>query len=172
MGRGKENLIINGCTFLERICTELDSFEEKYLSVNREQSVEIPDYIRVTDLYEDAGPLSGIYSALMRSNSEALLAVACDMPFYGMSQARLLLESYEGDADLVVPVSGNRLQMMAALYGKGCLPVMEEMLSRGQHRLRDLTDRVRVKRVRDEDERAYLNVNTPEAYEALLSELR
>ena len=172
MGQQKEHLPFRGETFLARICRELSPFcAEKYLSVRAGQDYMYEGYETLYDLYDDIGPMGGICTALKRCTAPFLLAVACDMPFYGLTEAKRLAEAMEEEAhagvDMLIPLADDREQMMAAIYGKACLPMMEEMIAEGDYRLRSLAARVRTAYLTEVNAPAYRNVNTPQEYEAL-----
>ncbi|MBR0164326.1 MAG: molybdenum cofactor guanylyltransferase [Lachnospiraceae bacterium] len=165
MGQQKELLDFRGETFLARICRELSPFcAEKYLSVHAGQDYAFEGYETLYDLQEDIGPMGGICTALSRCDAEALLAVACDMPFYGLKQAYLTREAWDDDTDILLPVADGREQMLSAVYAKRCLAVMEEMIAAGDYRLRTLTERVRTRRFSSPDAQPYRNINTMREY--------
>ena len=172
MGQQKEHLPFRGETFLARICRELSPFcAEKYLSVRAGQDYIYEGYLTLPDLHADIGPMGGIYTALKRCAAPALLAVACDMPFYGLAEAERMAKAMEQEAhagtDILIPLADGREQMLAAVYGKACLPVMEEMIAEGDYRLRDLAARVKTRYLTADNARAYRNVNTMQEYAAL-----
>ena len=172
MGQQKELLSFQGETFLARICRELSPFcAEKYLSVHAGQDYTYEGYETLYDLVEDIGPMGGIYTALKRCEAPALLAVACDMPFYGLAQAKRIAEAMGKDAhagtDILIPLADDREQMMAAIYGKACLPVMEEMIEAGDYRLKSLAAHVRTGYLKQDNALAYRNINTLQEYESL-----
>ena len=122
----------------------------------------------VGDVFPDGGALGGLYSGLRAASGDAALCVASDMPFLSAPLLRYLAER-SGDADVVIPEAAGGPQTLHAVYGKGCLPVMERRLRAGQLKIVDLLDDVRVLRLTTADlrlvadpERAFMNLNTPE----------
>ena len=73
-GNIKGLLQIEDVTFLERIISVLKDFDNIYLSVNKAfSSEEIKRYEEkgltvIVDLYDDIGPMGGIYSSLKKCN--------------------------------------------------------------------------------------------------------
>ncbi len=80
-----------------------------------------------TDIYPGLGPISGIHSALVNSSSEAVFAIACDMPFVPQSLIEHMIERADG-YDAVVARINNFYQATSALYQKSCLPVLTDCL--------------------------------------------
>jgi molybdopterin-guanine dinucleotide biosynthesis protein A len=131
------------------------------------------------DLYPDTGVLGGIASALRHARHDACLVVSCDHPFLN----RALLEemiSAPGEWDVLVPVlpgesrQGGRTvkQTLHAIYGKPCLPAIEQKLGEGRLQIVGFFDEVRVAEIElnailalDPDLRSFFSVNTPEALE-------
>jgi len=122
----------------------------------------------VPDIYPEHGSLGGIYSGLKAAPGDAAFTVACDMPFLPTEIARLVVERV-AEADVVVPRVGDQLETMHAVYGKACLPHIEERLLSGRFKIVGFFDRVRVLEIPETaftpyraPEIAFMNVNTPE----------
>ncbi|NPV09575.1 MAG: molybdenum cofactor guanylyltransferase [Anaerolineae bacterium] len=119
------------------------------------------------DLWKDAGPLGGVYSAL-RASAANVLVVGCDMPLIQPALLAALLETGAG-YDAAVPVKGGECEPLLALYRSTCLPGAEAALARGQRRVIAMYDCLRVRRLTEPDWRAmdpralsFFNVNTPD----------
>jgi molybdopterin-guanine dinucleotide biosynthesis protein A len=131
----------------------------------------------VRDLVSDCGSLGGIYTGLTQATSPYIFAVACDMPF--LNQAVITQFTNRRDtADIVMARLATRLHPMHALYGKGCLPAMEQMIVARQLKIQELVSHasLRVQYVTEADLlsidpswRSFHNVNTPEDLEAACS---
>ena len=122
----------------------------------------------VPDVYPEHGSLGGIYSGLKAAHGDAAFTVACDMPFLHTEIARLVVER-AAEADVVVPRVGDQLETMHAVYGKACLPHIEERLLSGRLKIVGFFDRVRVLEIPETaftpyraPESTFMNVNTPE----------
>ena len=122
----------------------------------------------VPDVFPDHGSLGGIYSGLRAAPGDVAFTVACDMPFLMPEVARLVIDR-ASLADVVVPLSGGRLETLHASYAKSCLPPIERSLHDGRLKIAGFFREVRVLAI-PEDEVArfrrpdlvFMNVNTPE----------
>ncbi len=86
----------------------------------------------LVDLYPDKGPLGGIYTGLLASESSHSLVVACDMPFLNTELLRYMVGLCQ-DFDVVVPQVGERkLEPLHAIYSKSCLDSMKTLLEHNQ----------------------------------------
>jgi molybdopterin-guanine dinucleotide biosynthesis protein A len=122
----------------------------------------------VGDVFPDGGSLGGIYSGLKAATGDAAFTVACDMPFLRPDVARLVV-ARAGEADVVIPRTGEQLETMHALYAKACLPHIEARLHAGRLKIIGFFDDVRVLEIPEAAIRAladpdvvFMNVNTPD----------
>jgi molybdopterin-guanine dinucleotide biosynthesis protein A len=98
------------------------------------------------DLFPHCGPLAGIHAALHQVASPRIFAVGCDMPLVQEGLVRLLCGE-AGEWQAVVPELDLGLEPLCALYGKGCLPAIEENLRQGRRQLHRLFEQVHTKRI-------------------------
>lgn len=122
----------------------------------------------IKDILPGHGPLGGIHAGLVQAAHPRVLVAACDMPFISAPLARFMIE-LPGDYDVVVPRYRGYAEPLCAIYGKGCIEVIEQRLSRGQNKITGFYEQVRVRYVEEEEmlpvephlERVFLNLNTP-----------
>jgi molybdopterin-guanine dinucleotide biosynthesis protein A len=178
MGEDKRYLVVGEQTLLERSLGVLRSIFHEVLVVIAQDSAPLDIDARVVrDLVPNCGSLGGIYTGLTQATSPYIFAVACDMPF--LNQAVITQFTNRRDtADIVMARLATRLHPMHALYGKGCLPAMEQMIVARQLKIQELVSHasLRVQYVTEADLlsidpswRSFHNVNTPEDLEAACS---
>jgi molybdopterin-guanine dinucleotide biosynthesis protein A len=119
------------------------------------------------------GALGGIYTAVCHSPSPQTFCLACDMPFPNgavIAYLRDLAPEYE----VVVPRTADGYQPLHAVYSKTCLPAMETLLAADRLKIDGLFPLVRLRTVEeselrplDPSFRCFVNVNTPEEWEAI-----
>ncbi|MEJ2182847.1 MAG: molybdenum cofactor guanylyltransferase [Nitrospirota bacterium] len=122
------------------------------------------------DVIDDAGPLGGIFSAFLATGADALLVVACDMPFPNPELMRYIIRKTAGEA--TVPLWEGRPEPLLAVYTRKTLERMEACLRSGR---RSLTGFLRILDVRYIEEpvvrrmdpagESFVNINTPEDFE-------
>jgi molybdopterin-guanine dinucleotide biosynthesis protein A len=173
-GRDKSALLVEGTTILDRQLAALATVADDLMIVgtaSREAAVREARFI--ADIVPGCGPLGGLHAALSAARHDALLLVACDMPFVTAAFAEYLL-SLAGDADAVVPESERGYHPLCAVYTRACLEPAAARLADRRLRMRDLVDGVRtrivpvdaIRRFGDPD-RLLANVNTPADYAGL-----
>lgn len=127
----------------------------------------------IPDAIPDAGPLGGIYSALLDAACDRVLVIACDLPFVTAALlARLADESrLTGGVDAVVPRSARGLEPLCALYRTRCAGVVRERIDRGTLQVAGLLEAISTRILEPDalapyDEGAlFENVNTPHDHE-------
>ena len=173
MGRDKSALRLGGQTFVELVAAALSQVTDRVSVVSSRHEGECFGLPVVRDVFEDAGALGGLHSALTHARATWALVVSCDLPFVtGELLARLV--SYSGGVEAVAPVQEDgRPQPLCALYAREpCLEVSERMLREGELRPRVLLKRVETFWVGFEKlsdlagrELFFRNVNTPADYD-------
>jgi molybdopterin-guanine dinucleotide biosynthesis protein A len=178
-GREKAALVMNGRTILERQIAELASMTDDILLVGRR---DLPGWATaredvrvraVPDRMSGLGPLGGLDTALAEAHHEALVIVACDMPF--VTGALLAhLAGLTASSDAVVPSTGCGPQPLCAVYTRACRTAVTRCLSGGRLAMVDLLEEVRVHWVTREEleafgepDRLFANINTADEYAEL-----
>jgi molybdopterin-guanine dinucleotide biosynthesis protein A len=171
LGRDKIVETVGNISLLERIIFYLSLFSRDIIIVTAsEQS--LPQFIGypklriVADTYPGKGPLGGIYTGLVASDSRYNLVVAGDMPFLNQALLHYMIQLCD-DFDLVVPRLGSMVEPLHAVYSKGCLAPIENLFKQGNLKVSDLLTLVRVRYVEAEEinqfdpkHLSFFNINT------------
>ncbi|GAB6909230.1 molybdenum cofactor guanylyltransferase [Desulfosarcina cetonica] len=171
-GRNKAFLKVGELSILERLLNCLDSKFTEILLVTRQPEVYADIPIRVVpDLYEIRASLTGIHAGLKQSSAEHAFIVPCDTPFLLPAVIQLLIDALTSDVDVVVPHVNGYYEPLCAIYSKRCIPLIETQLNRGNYRIYDFFDLVKIKTLSttqiaavDPDLISFFNVNTPEKH--------
>jgi molybdopterin-guanine dinucleotide biosynthesis protein A len=168
-GEPKALIELGGRRIVERVLAAIAPVVDDVLVVtNTPERYAFLGLPMVGDVFPEGGSLGGIYSGLAAAAGDAAFTVACDMPFLDPAVARLVVARAD-EGDVVIPRLGDQLETMHAVYGKRCLPHMEERLRAGRLKIVGFFDRVRVVEVPEADVRrvadpeiVFMNVNTPD----------
>jgi molybdopterin-guanine dinucleotide biosynthesis protein A len=171
MGTDKAFLKIDGRPLIEHILAVFSTLFARTIVVTntpdryRNYGVEV-----TSDALDIRGPLTGIYSGLLRSGDEYNFVAACDMPFLNPRFIAYMGELTAG-YDAVVPMFDGFLEPLHAIYRRGLLPVMETQVRRQDRRIRGMFDHIQVRYVTEEEiirfdplKRSFRNLNTPKEY--------
>jgi len=163
-GANKGTLIIGRSAIIDRQLDTLREITREIFVVGRDDAAWTSRGLRVIpDEIPDAGPLGGIYTAILRSPRERTLVVACDMPF--LSGALLRDLAAVPDADLVIPRHAGGYEPLCAIYSRACAGDIRNRLARGMNEASRLPTGVRVTEFDVDNETFFVNVNTPHDYE-------
>ncbi len=169
MGEDKRYLVVGEQTLLERGLSVLRSAFQEVLVVIAQDSPSLGVDARVVrDLVPDCGSLGGLYTGLIQATTSYIFVVACDMPF--LNQAVIAqFTSRRVAVDIVMAKLAGQLHPMHALYGKRCVPVVEQMIQARRLKIQEMVSQppLQVQYVTEDDLftldpswRSFLNVNT------------
>jgi molybdopterin-guanine dinucleotide biosynthesis protein A len=174
MGQDKVWLDAGGHPLLVRVAERLASHVAEIIVVHSPMSAPLPSLpVRfVLDHYQGIGPLGGLHAGLAATHTPWTFAVACDMPFLNPILIRYLALLRPGH-DVIVPCPTGQPEPLHAFYHQRCLPAIEASLMRATPSLVSFYAAMAVRRVSrseiapcDPDLRSFLNLNTPEEWNA------
>ncbi|GAJ24953.1 unnamed protein product, partial [marine sediment metagenome] len=135
LGRIKALETINSKSLIERAVERVELVSNQILVVTSQGQLTLHDNCKakiLVDLYPGKGPLGGIYTGLLASESSHSLVVACDMPFLNIKLLHYMIGLCQ-DFDVVVPrVGEEKLEPLHAIYSKNCLDSMKTLLEQNQ----------------------------------------
>jgi len=166
MGRDKRLLRLAGSTLLERNLGFLQGlFLTVALSVRdaRQIPASLPAGVEIVTDVVTGSPLAGLASVLARYH-EPIFALAADVAFAERAAVARVVEAFDR-VDVALPIVGDHLEPLHAVYGPSCLAHIERLLARGAHSILDLLPEVRVRTVPFSSAAPFFNVNTPSDWE-------
>jgi len=175
MGRPKALLPFAGEPLIAHVVRSLKAmFAEAVVVAAPEQELPELPAVLVRDEVAYQGPVSGIYHGLRASTKEVCFVTSCDAPFLNPALIAHLL-SQISDYDVVVPYWHERFQPLHAVYRASVAPLLKNQLERGELRPILLYNKVRTRNIPDDEIRShdpeglsFLNMNSPEDYDAAL----
>jgi molybdopterin-guanine dinucleotide biosynthesis protein A len=179
MGTEKALLELGSETLIETVIHRLESlFDNVIVATAKGNSFPELGLTEVSDIYRGCGSLGGLHAGLTAADSDYVFAVACDMPLVSTALVRRMISLSE-EFDVVVP----RIQAehadkreseemwfepLHAVYGKACIPYMENLLEQRNLRIFDFFSQAKVRfvdtdeiRAVDPDMLSFFNINTP-----------
>jgi molybdenum cofactor guanylyltransferase len=167
-GRDKSALVIDGRTIRDRQLAALAPLTDDLLIVGENVARPFQGRVRgaegpaphqvqprlVHDIVPGCGPLGGLHAALTHARGEALLVVACDMPYLTPAFLEYLF-SLSGEADVVVPQSERGYHPLCAVYTRACLDPAAARLADRRLKMRDLVAGMHPRVVEVEDIRRF-----------------
>lgn len=171
MGQDKRFLDVAGRPLIQRVLQVVQGSFPDAMIVGAESEPALLAFgvPVITDIRPGYATLGGLYTALKRAGERHVFAVAADMPCVDPRVIALLVGRM-GQADVVVAALPTGLQPMHAIYGPGCVPIIERMMDEGDLTMQHLLQHpaLCVQIVEDADLRSvdpqlrsFLNINTP-----------
>ena len=124
----------------------------------------------VPDVIAGAGPLGGIYTALLASTRERTLIVGCDLPFLTLPLLERL--AAPSAAELVIPRSSRGYEPLCATWAAPCADVLRRRIEAGTLKAALVVEELRVEEIGEEFVAScdphgllFVNINTPHDYE-------
>jgi molybdopterin-guanine dinucleotide biosynthesis protein MobB len=165
-GVDKRYLVLEGRTLLERNLDLLRAlFPTVAISVRDTGQLRMapPAGVEVLADLVPGSPLAGIATALTHFGAPAFV-LAADVAFADHAAVERVVTAFRG-VDIVMPVVGDHLEPLHAVYGPGCLEPIRALLARGAHSILDLLPMVRVAELVFASESPFFNVNTPQDWD-------
>lgn len=127
----------------------------------------------IDDVYESAGPIGGVLSAMEAYSDVAWLVLACDLPFADARAVRTLLvkrdPSRQGTAFMA---SDGLFEPLFAIYEPSVHAHLSERFASGLSSLREALADADVRLLCPPEDRMLFNVNTPEDLAAVETLMR
>ena len=128
MGVNKSLLKIGDKTVIEHVVKLMRSLFEKVLIVTNDPGeysfLNVPLF---EDIYTRMGPLAGIHSGLVNSDTRKNFILSCDLPLITSEMIEYLI-TYETDKAITVAKAEGFVQQLCGLYDKSCIDKAEEIL--------------------------------------------
>jgi len=151
--------------FLQRTLEEFNDFHKIVIISNEKNLYKEYQVETFEDLIKEKGPLGGIYTALSSIKDSCFIA-ACDMPFLDKQK---IIEIYDqlDNYDAVIPMYKGRPQPLCALYNISVLKYIKEAIDNDDLKIMIPLKKAKVKFVEIDDDKLFVNINTPKEYAAL-----
>jgi molybdopterin-guanine dinucleotide biosynthesis protein A len=178
MGRDKASLVFDGSTLLQRTAEALARVVDEVVVVRAPgqqlpaMELDVP-VVEAEDPVEGEGPLVGIAAGLRATSTDTAIVVAVDMPFLQPPLLRLLAERVQAGARWALPIAEGRPQPLCSAFATSAVEVLERHITAGDRAPMAAADDLEVDRIEPEEwrtvdaaGRSFLNVNTPEEFDA------
>jgi molybdopterin-guanine dinucleotide biosynthesis protein A len=170
MGQEKGLVDWKGKSFLTWILEAVTPVSDKVFLVTKEESYRKYKLSMIPDIYENKGPVGGIYSALRNSKSKWNLILSCDIP---KIKSDLLLELIESGKSNPSPITiasdGIYDYPLVGVYHQSLADEFGNATRENKLKLRALVDSFSPNRlvIEPENQPFLANVNSPEELENL-----
>lgn len=155
MGEDKALLQVGAKTIIEMMIDKLKPFcNEIIISADNVEKYSKFGYKVVPDKFKNSGPLAGIYSSLLESNTESNFVISCDLPLVSQNVIEKIINT-NSDKEIILPVTDGKYHQLCGVYSKSVLEKAEFILNaeeekgregEGENRRRGEGEKERLKR--------------------------
>lgn len=136
MGKDKGLLVLSGKTFVEHIYAALEPiFGKKVVIISSNSEYDFLGLPRIEDIFENKGPIGGIFTALEHSTTKINLIVSVDVPFVSTELLQWLLDNHKADFLLTQICCAEKTHPLIAVYDAANKSLLEEYLSKNKLKL-------------------------------------
>jgi len=154
MGGDKGLRLLHGRALLDWVLDKVRPHSaEILLSLNTDNQNYVREGCRIIkDIENNVGPLAGLQAALHHARHEWVASVPCDTPFLPDDLLPQLLAALQhSDAEVAVAAQGGQRHPTIALYRKNVSKKLDIFLSKGQRKVGDWLNTLKVREVPFDD---------------------
>lgn len=164
MGQDKGFLKFNNEYYTQILIDIFSSFFQNVIIIANDtkyHQFNIPVY---NDIEKNKGPLGGIYTGLLNSDTDFNFFVPCDSPFLSMKLIKTMIKNIEPKYEAIIPQKKDIIYPLTAIYNKSCLNYFQRALEQNKLKVKSHIKNLNHKKIHfnDEFEKDFLNLNTPE----------
>lgn len=121
-----------------------------------------------------SGPIGGIYTALQSSKADAVLFLACDMPFVSAKLLQRMIQTIPPHSKALFAREGRLAGFPCVLRRENCLPLVARQIERAEFSLQALAKVLKAKMIRPSrgDSGELDNINTPKDLKSAQQRMR
>lgn len=176
MGTDKAMLLLNGLPLIQHITGVLrEIFEEVVIISDRGNAYNFLNLPVYPDIEKNCGPVGGIHSAFVHTNTNSIFVVGCDTPLVTRGLVNYICD-FESLDDIKVPTMDGQVHPLCGVYSRKVMPQLEENLKGGLFNVQFLLEKLHPAIIPITpdlpfyDKRLLTNINTIRDYEMRLPE--
>jgi molybdopterin-guanine dinucleotide biosynthesis protein A len=153
--RDKSLYEFNGKQLIKHVVDAISPlFKTVSIISNDTEKFSFLDLNTMPDIIPDLGPIGGIYTALTISAGKSIFVFACDTPFINKEFVEYMTSKIEG-FDVVIPSISDRFEPLHAIYSSSCLPNISQLIDRGDRKIINFFDSMRLLKITEEEVRKF-----------------
>jgi molybdopterin-guanine dinucleotide biosynthesis protein A len=130
MGENKSFLMLNGKTVIEHVIEKMRGlFSRVILITNQPNEYEFLGIEMFEDVFKFEGPLAGIHSGLVNSQTEKNFVISCDLPLMKKEMITFIVD-HKTEKPITVTRADGFIQQLCGVYSKKCISTCEELLAK------------------------------------------
>ena len=128
MGENKSFLKMNNKTIIENVVEMMNSiFSKVILITNTPDEYEFLNLEIYTDIYKNVGPLAGIHSGLINSETQKNFIISCDIPLMNSEFIKSII-NIDSEKQIIVSKADGFVQQLCGIYDKSLTQLISEII--------------------------------------------
>lgn len=136
MGADKGLVKLNGKNMVEHVISSVMQVTDSIMIVANNSDYGYLGVPVFPDAIKDCGPMGGIYTGLIHSETEKNIVLSCDLPFVTMGVLNDIIKA-TGECEITVPVHDGRIEPLCGLYKKNCSVIFHSLLLKREFKMLD-----------------------------------
>ncbi|WP_296380349.1 molybdenum cofactor guanylyltransferase [Winogradskyella sp.] len=164
-------IIYKGKTFIDWVIDAIKPITNSIFLVTRNDDYKKFGYPLIPDTYPNKGPVGGIYTALLHTNTDTNIILSCDIPKITSSVLKTyLVDKFDKSNTVLYVADNNRTYPLIGLYSKKLVTKFETAINNDHLKLVRLLEKINCKcvKTKPEDYNALQNINTIEELKILI----
>jgi molybdenum cofactor guanylyltransferase len=155
-------VLFQGKPFIEHIIKAALPISNDIQLVTNTSDYDYLSYKKIKDIELDKGPVGGIYSALVHSDSENNLILSCDIPLISTELLSDLITKHTADFEVSVFSEANKIHPLIGIYSKKIIPILKKAIDENDLKMMRLLEKVnhQIIEVAGERSKQFKNVNS------------
>jgi molybdopterin-guanine dinucleotide biosynthesis protein A len=155
-------VLFQGKPFVEHIIEAALPISNEIQLVTNTSDYDYLSYAKIKDIELDKGPIGGIYTALVHSESEINLILSCDIPLISTELLSELIAKHTTDFEVSVFSETNKIHPLIGIYSKKIIPILKRAIDENELKMMHLLDKVnhQIIEVAGERSKQFRNVNS------------
>jgi molybdenum cofactor guanylyltransferase len=162
-------VLYHGKPFIEHIIEAVLPISSNIILVTNTDDYDYLEYRKIKDIQPEKGPLGGIYTAFMESESELNLILSCDIPLITTEILEELIAKHNADFDVTVFEDSDRLHPLIGIYSTKIIPIIEKAIAENDLKMMRFLSKIKCQKLKIEKDNSHFfkNINSPEELKEL-----
>lgn len=160
MGEDKGLMLLEGKPMIQHVIDVLQGVVEDIIIVSNNNEYEQFGCKVFADQVKGKGPLGGIYTGLIHSNTQQSLILSCDIPYINANLLNLLISHSEG-YDITIPEKDGFTHQLIGVFSERCVITFKNALDDNELKLIDVFKKLNLNIIdaNQFSQRLFTNVN-------------